>query len=317
MTRKKLFLQLLFVLLFCFTNINAAIRVVVLGSSTAYGYKLPDPTTSWVNRYKAYLQSLNPSNEVINLAVGGYTTYEIMPSDYTPAAGRPSPDVTHNITKALKYNPQAIIINMPTNDVANGYTISEQINNYNKIIAVAQKANIPVWITTSQPRNLAYSYRLKLMEVRDSINSIYKDHALDFWTTIALDNGQVNPIYDLGDGTHVDAVAHQILYERVVKADIPNYIERSSSDPKYSTAIDNESISSIAVYPNPFIDLIYFPESTKIKELLVFDMQGRIVAKFTDIENEVNLSSLNNGIYIIRIKDESNTISTKRMIKKG
>jgi len=52
-----------------------AIRVVVLGSSTAAGAGVSTSDSAWVNRYEDYLLSINPNNEVINLAQGGYSNY--------------------------------------------------------------------------------------------------------------------------------------------------------------------------------------------------------------------------------------------------
>ena len=46
-------------------------KIVVLGSSTAAGAGVSSSDSAWVNRYRNYLESINPDNEVINLAVGG------------------------------------------------------------------------------------------------------------------------------------------------------------------------------------------------------------------------------------------------------
>ena len=51
-----------------------SIHLVVLGSSTASGSGPSTPDSAWVNRYRNYLQDINPLNQVTNLAIGGTTT---------------------------------------------------------------------------------------------------------------------------------------------------------------------------------------------------------------------------------------------------
>src|SRR5215218_3827288 len=98
-------------------------RIVILGSSTAFGRGATPIDSSWVNRYTTYVKLKNSQNTVINLAVSGYTTYQVLcPNNFVPPAGRPLPDTMKNITKALSLNPNAIIINLPTNDINYGYS---------------------------------------------------------------------------------------------------------------------------------------------------------------------------------------------------
>jgi lysophospholipase L1-like esterase len=166
------------------------------------------------------VQSLNPKNAVTNLARGGYTTYHIMPNGYVPPAGRAAPDLERNITKALSLKPNAIVINLPSNDATNNYTVAEQLANYEAVLAQAKAATVPVWIATTQPRNLSDAQRQNLMAVRDSTFARYGDKAIDFWTEIAEASGRIKPIYDSGDGIHLNDAAHAILFQRVVEAEV-------------------------------------------------------------------------------------------------
>jgi len=144
------------------------VTVVVLGSSTAAGTGPREIGNAWVNRYLAYAESLDADNQVINLAKGGYTTYHLMPRDHLSPEGRPQPDPCRCITMALHLNPDAIVINLPSNDAAYGYSEEEQLANYDSLLALASRREIPVWITTTQPRNLTVQGRANLMAVRDS-----------------------------------------------------------------------------------------------------------------------------------------------------
>jgi lysophospholipase L1-like esterase len=222
--KKKIFLFFVtFLSVFTLYAANKVIKIVVLGSSTAAGSGPTNSANAWVNQYRQYIQSINASSEVINLAVGGYSTYQVMPSDYTAPSDRPSPNTEHNITKALSYNPDVIIVNLPTNDAASSYTTAEQITNYLAIKAKADAMNIPMYVATTQPRNLTSDQRTNLIIVRDYINTAFGTKAIDFWTTLANADGTINSTYDSGDGVHLNDAAHTILKDRVVATDILNY----------------------------------------------------------------------------------------------
>lgn len=202
---------------------DGVIKIVVLGSSTAAGSGPTNTANAWVNQFRSYVQSVNGSSEVINLAVGGYTTYHVMPSTYTPPTDRPSPDPQHNITKALSYYPDAIIINLPTNDASSGYTVTEQLSNYTQVLTLAAAQKVPVYVSTTQPRYLSADLRQNLIAVRDSTVKKLGKYAIDFWTDIAAADGTINPMYDMGDGVHLNDAAHTVLANRVKATDILSY----------------------------------------------------------------------------------------------
>jgi lysophospholipase L1-like esterase len=222
-----------------------SIKIVVLGSSTAAGTGPSAYDSAWVNRYRNYLLSLNPSNQVVNLAQGGYTTYKIMRTGFTPPPGRPTPDVNKNITAALALNPDAIIVNMPSNDVSNGFSYQEQMNNLDSVVALANSNNVPIWICTTQPKNFSNAATRQLQEdLKDSILIRFAPNTLDFWTTIALSDNSIDPNYDSGDGTHLNDAAHAIFNNRVIDLNLPLqlYVPTSSVDYAIIDASPNGNI---------------------------------------------------------------------------
>ncbi len=197
-----------------------AFHIVVLGSSTAAGAGPSSSDSTWVNRYRKYLQKINSANQVTNLAQGGTTTYHIMPDWFTAPLGRPATNPARNVTQAIALNADAIIVNMPSNDAANGFGVAEQLFNFNMIVAVADSAGIPVWVCTTQPRSFGTSQIQLQRDVRDSIFSIYGNKALDFWTTIADSTGIIESLYNSGDGVHLNNAGHRILFKRVQSKNI-------------------------------------------------------------------------------------------------
>ena len=196
--------------------------IVVLGSSTAVGVGPKDSKNAWVARYQAYLAKQFRNVTLVNLAVGGQTTFEIQPTGYVPPANRPAPVEGKNITAALAENPRAIIINLPSNDQANDYPLAEQLANYDRVADLANGAHVPLWVSTTQPRNFSDSKQVDaLMQMRDLILQKFAPRALDFWTPFAAPNGFIKASYNSGDGVHMSDAAHDVLTEIVKSAKIP------------------------------------------------------------------------------------------------
>lgn len=199
-------------------------RIVVLGSSTAAGAGVSVSDSAWVNRYRAFLQEINPNNEVINLAQGGYNTYKIMPDGFIPPVNRPNPDTNKNITEALSLNPDAIIVNLPSNDNSQGFTVAEQLSNLDSVFNLSNQNNVPIWICTTQPVNYSDPAKRQIQEdIKDSIHLMFSPYSIDFWTTIALPDNSIDSIYN-ADGVHLNDAGHAILFQRVVQTNIPGQI---------------------------------------------------------------------------------------------
>ncbi len=196
--------------------------IVVLGSSTSEGTGPKDPKNAWVRRYKVRLAKQFPNVTLVNLAVGGQTTFHIQPTGYTPPPNRPAPVLGKNITAALALKPSAIIVNMPSNDQASNYSLAEQLANYDRIANLTMSAHVPLWVSTTQPRDFDKLAQLNdLMQARDAISKKFAPHALDFWTPFAAPNGWIRGNYNSGDGTHLNDAAHAILANIVEGAHIP------------------------------------------------------------------------------------------------
>jgi lysophospholipase L1-like esterase len=199
--------------------------IVVLGSSTSAGTGPKDPNNAWVPRYQAYLARQFPGFVLTNLAVGGQTTYHIQPTGYVPPRGRPAPVEGKNITLALALKPDAIIVNLPSNDQAGDYSQAEQQANYERVARLAANAQVKLWVSTSQPRNYAESSRLtSLMQTRGFVLQRFAPRTLDFWTPFARASGTIKPEYDSGDGVHMNDAAHAILADIVIAAQLPQAI---------------------------------------------------------------------------------------------
>jgi lysophospholipase L1-like esterase len=272
-----------------------------------------------VGRYRNYVKGLDSTAYVLNLGVGGYTTYDIMPSDYVAPGGRPAPKVNNNITMALTYQPSAIIINMPSNDATNSYTVAEQMANFRLLNNLAAASGVPVWATTTQPRNFADAARREnLMIVRDSILTYFGVRAIDVFTELAEADGSIKPVYNSGDGIHITNAGHRHIFDQVVAsglwATLTN-IEHNDTEVRDFRLEQN--------YPNPFnpSTTIHFslPEFTSDVRLEVYDLLGRQVAVLAQGSMGAGAytvrfegAGLASGMYIYRLQAGSH-VSIKKM----
>ncbi|MFY0624690.1 MAG: T9SS type A sorting domain-containing protein [Reichenbachiella sp.] len=96
---------------------------------------------------------------------------------------------------------------------------------------------------------------------------------------------------------------------------IENYIE---NDPFILTTEEKLSEPQVSIYPNPVNDMLNINAPTQIQSIKVFDLSGHEILNQSNIENsasiELNLRSLNKGIYIINILTHDNFVS-QRFVK--
>ncbi len=202
-------------------NCNKSWKIAILGSSTAFGTGATTYDSSWVGKFTSYIKRRNSQNTIYNLAIPGFTTYQnLRPTGYTSPAGRPSPDAAYNITAALALFPDAIIINMPSNDAANLYSLAEQQDNFEAALSLANAANIPVWVTTTQPRNnMSVDQISNLTAQRDWILTRFGNKAVDFWSNVSNPDGSIAAFYDF-DNVHVNNEGHSLFFSRMAAENI-------------------------------------------------------------------------------------------------
>ena len=282
-----------------------SLRVVVLGSSTAAGAGASVRDSAWVWRFEAFLKSLDPDFETVNLAVGGYTTYHIQPQGYMPPPDRPATDPGRNITAAIALRPSAIIINLPSNDAARNFSIIEQTQNFVRIADEAASARIPLWVCTTQPRNMTDPQRQNLVTMRDWITSTYADHALDFWHGLATETGNMLAAFNSGDGVHLNDAGHRLLFERARDAGIPERLVTALA------SLPDERSLELQIYPQPVRHMVTFrisgagPDSWT---LVMRDLVGREVYRAEDaarrgtVLRQFHTGRLPRGLYHVLLR---------------
>jgi len=300
--------------------------IVVLGSSTSAGAGASPIDSAWVNRFRAYVLARDSKAHVINLGVGGYNTYDIMPSTFVPPSGRNAPKTEHNITKALTYyQPDIIIVNMPSNDASGNYTIEEQMRNFSVLSQEAVRGGADLWVTSTQPRNFANEVqRQNLMIARDSLQARFGNKMIDLWPDLAQDDGRIKPEYDSGDGVHVNNTGHRLIYNQVVASGV----WASLTDIEIGNRESGIGFELEQNYPNPFnpTTLIRYRVETQDLaslrvRLAVYDVLGREVAVLVDGVMQTgshsvrfDASGLASGIYLYRLEANGSLLVRKMLL---
>jgi len=86
-----------------------------------------------------------------------------------------------------------------------------------------------------------------------------------------------------------------------------------------ATGIGHVLSEALTVYPNPAInELNILLPINKVAKVRIFDLTGKIVATFESVSSSepIDISSLRNGIYMVRISTENTTITKKITISK-
>ena len=121
--------------------------IVVLGSSTAAGTGATGGN-DWVSLLENYLDTNITGHSLIRLARGAYTSYHFREDGFVPSLpDRPLPDTYRNITRAMTHDPDIIIVNLPSNDVAFNFDDQETFDNFSAIKAIGESGDARVFFS--------------------------------------------------------------------------------------------------------------------------------------------------------------------------
>jgi hypothetical protein len=82
-------------------------------------------------------------------------------------------------------------------------------------------------------------------------------------------------------------------------------------------SIEDEALADLSIYPNPVDDVLVIKTATSLTQKIatVFDITGKKVYNQQLLNNELNVSSLQSGVYFLRIESNGKSIRRK-FIKK-
>lgn len=186
-------------------------KISVIGSSTAAGTGASDPSKSWVNLTRAYLEGLHEVDTIYNRAVGG---------SYTSGGASDIPYQGIDWVMAND-NPDLVIVSYASNDAAGDVDLDTTMAHLRYIYNAVTSAGKICWMTTPHPRDDigAGSDSLQVWCV-DSTYAEFPNYNLNFWTPLVASDGvSLLPEYS-ADGVHPNDAGHMVLFNVVKDANI-------------------------------------------------------------------------------------------------
>ena len=171
------------------------------------------------------------------------------------------------------------------------------------------------------PSYLIEWYRINTNEINIKINQSQSHNSVSFFEAPV-------PIKVTGSSGQTDEfVLNNTANAQEFTVNIPYTINQIEIDPESHLISKNNAVvlglndfsieTEIIVYPNP--TQTYFqiqkPEDLEIKSLNLFDLSGRHVSELKVENNTVNIESLSQGLYFIKIETSKGTVF-KKILKK-
>lgn len=153
----------------------------------------------------------------------------------------------------------------------------------------------------------SYAYKDKNIFLTTDIGVYYSDDYGQNWNLLndGLINTNVSSIINLNDTLYVGTFGNGIW-----KRDIKSISLSINENKIYNT--------QLSFYPNPASDylIVVLPYQTSA-ELQIFDMMGKLVKSALVVSNEnINISNIPTGIYIVLLKTKNNIAINKVIIKR-
>ena len=80
--------------------------------------------------------------------------------------------------------------------------------------------------------------------------------------------------------------------------------------------IGDINTSSFSYYPNPVTDILNISYDKAVKAISVYNMAGQLVSSFKTSSNQINLSALPGGVYVIKAELEGGVAKIFKVVKK-
>ncbi|MFT4610860.1 MAG: hypothetical protein ACJA1H_002545 [Glaciecola sp.] len=120
-----------------------------------------------------------------------------------------------------------------------------------------------------------------------------------------------SPAVDTGDNTYavggIDLSGNPRIFNSLIDMGAFEY------NSTLSTIGFELNDNQIKLYPNPTSSVLNIEINASLKQAKIYSVLGTQVLK--TISKTINISTLNSGIYLIKIEDENGSISTKRFVK--
>ena len=82
------------------------------------------------------------------------------------------------------------------------------------------------------------------------------------------------------------------------------------------TSIDELYKNDFNIYPNPVMDILTIEKWDKVQRIDFYDIHGKLIISYDQISNQLDLSDLETGQYLLRITNKNNYKTFMKIIKR-
>jgi hypothetical protein len=104
------------------------------------------------------------------------------------------------------------------------------------------------------------------------------------------------------DGQVVEDLNYTVTEDGIVTEGSTNSIIQLSSD------------AMVKLYPNPVTNMLHIQSSLAVEQISIYDISGRMLKQIPYPKQEINVTDLANGIYLVKVKMESGDV-IKKLVK--
>lgn len=219
-------------------------------------------------------------------------------------------DIVFDLTQATK-DANTCAVNIPvyyqsTNNLLSLDFDMDYDQNALQILSVSQDANAPTNLMMMS--NNYQSDRLMLTSyLNGSMNGVNYNANPIFWIKVQTPGASQTIVTDAMLGNIVayfnGEVANATIVGTIADCNTLN-----------TTNIEAEILTEISLYPQPVNDILTITYPTSVKQLALFDAQGKLIQNIeikADGKTEVDMSALANGVYFLQINQKY----SKKVIK--
>ena len=182
----------------------------------------------------------------------------------------------------------------------------------NEVDVKAKFAEASAKVGTQESIDFGKGFDKTLEAVVSGDNNTYQ-----WYKNNSLITGATNKNYVITDATQQDAGTYFCRVKNSVVTSLTIETERVTLvyDATFSTE-DKEFSKAIKLYPNPVNDVLQISNTTDISidRIEIYNVLGARVQVIKKPQNTINVSSLSNGMYLLKLYTEKGS-TTKRIVK--
>lgn len=165
---------------------------------------------------------------------------------------------------------------------------------------------LPIELAKFEAKNFDADAEIKWVTASESNNDYFElEHSTDGILYTQLTSIQ-------GAGFSNVPISYQFRHKNIPGGDNFYRLKQIDFDGSHTYSeiahIHRTSNSPIEVFPNPAVDYLYFSSAVGESNVQIFDIHGHLVRETSIQNNELEVSKLNSGMYLIRVGDEMQRI---------